>query len=196
MNWDERFSGDDFYYGDRPNDFLRAVAPRIPAGRVLLLAEGEGRNAVYLAEQGYEVTAVDGSLVALRKAQRLAAARNVTMTTVHADLGDFRVEPGAWEGVVSCYCHLPVEIRAPLHRAVVDGLKPGGLLVLEGFSKEQLAYKSGGPAALELLLSLDELRRELSGLSFVHAVQVEREVLEGLGHTGLASVVQLLGVKP
>jgi SAM-dependent methyltransferase len=179
----------------RLNDFLRSVAAQIPAGRVLMLAEGEGRNAVYLAEQGYEVTAVDSSSVGLQKAMQLAAERNVGLTTIRADLGDFTIEAEAWEGIISCFCHLHITLRVPLHQAVVRGLKPGGMFVFEGFSKEQLSYGTGGPQSLDLLMSLDELKQELAGLEFVHAVQVERKVHEGRGHTGLASVVQIWGVK-
>lgn len=194
MNWDDRFSEPGFAYGKAPNDFLVSVADRIPKGKILSLAEGEGRNAVYLASLGCEVTAVDSSAVGLRKVADLAAARNVRVTTVLADLADYRIEPCSWDCILSCYCHLPPEIRIPLHRDVVKGLKPGGLFVLEGFSKEQLAYDTGGPKSLDMLMSLEELKRELNGLEFLHALAMERDVREGSGHTGLAAVVQLLGV--
>jgi len=196
MDWDERYSEVGFAYGTAPNEFLVSVVDRIPHGRILSLAEGEGRNAVYLASLGYEVTGVDGSEVGLRKAQELAVQRRVAIATVHADLGEFAIDPARWEGIIAIYCHLPSAIRAPLHRAAVRGLKPGGVFVLEAFSKEQLNYGTGGPQSLDMLMSLDELKRELAGLEFIHAVQVERDVREGSRHTGLASVVQILGVKP
>lgn len=196
INWDERYSEAGFLYGTAPNEFLAAVADRIPPGKILSLAEGEGRNAVYLAALGYQVTGVDGSQVGLRKAQELAAERGVAITTIHADLSRFEIEPEQWDGIISFYCHLPSAIRIPLHQAAVQGLKPGGVFVLEEYSKEQLAYATGGPQELDMLMSLDELKRELAGLEFVHAVQVEREVREGSRHTGLASVVQILAIKP
>lgn len=195
-NWDERYSESGYIYGTTPNAFLVSVVERLPPGRILMLAEGEGRNAVYLASLGYQVTAVDGSAVGLRKAAELARQRGVAITTIIADLDGFRIEPGQWDGIVSCYCHLPPAIRVPLHRQVVSGLRPGGVLVLEGFSQEQLAYDTGGPKALDMLLELDQLKQELSGLEFLHAVTLERDVKEGRGHTGIASVVQLLAVKP
>ncbi|TWJ14062.1 class I SAM-dependent methyltransferase [Geobacter argillaceus] len=195
MNWDERYSEPGFAYGTAPNDFLASVVDRIPRGRILSLAEGEGRNAVYLASLGYAVTGVDGSAVGLRKAQELAAERGVAITTVVTNLGDFQIETEQWDGIISCYCHLPSAIRIPLHRAVVKGLKRGGVFVLEAFSKEQLAYGTGGPQSPDMLMSLEELKRELSGLEFIHAVEMERDVHEGNKHTGLAAVVQLLGVK-
>jgi hypothetical protein len=142
------------------------------------------------------VTGVDGSEVGLRKAMELATERSVAITAIHADLSGFEIEPEQWDGIIACYCHVPSEIRVHLHHAAVQGLKSGGVLVLEAFSKEQLAYNTGGPQSLDMLMSLDELKSELAGLEFIHAVQVEREVREGSRHTGLASVVQVLGIKP
>lgn len=196
MDWDERYSEPGFVYGTAPNEFLLSVVDRIPKGRVLSLAEGEGRNGVYLASRGYEVTGVDGSAVGLGKARELATQRGVSLATIHADLGAFAIAPEQWDGIIAIYCHLPPAIRAPLHRAAVRGLKPGGVFVLEAYSKEQLAYGTGGPPSLDMLMSLDELKEELAGLEFVHAVRLERDVREGSSHTGLASVVQILGVKP
>ncbi len=196
MNWDERYSEPGFAYGTAPNDFLVSVVDKIPHGKILSLAEGEGRNAVYLASLGYEVTGVDGSEVGLRKAMELATERGVAINTVHADLSEFEIEPEQWDGIIACYCHVPSAARISLHQAAVRGLKPGGVFVLEAFSKEQLGYGTGGPQSLDMLMSLDELKQELAGLEFVHAVQTEREVREGSGHTGLASVIQMLGIKP
>ncbi|MDD2898704.1 MAG: class I SAM-dependent methyltransferase [Desulfuromonadaceae bacterium] len=196
MDWNERYSESGYTYGTAPNDFLVSVVDAIPRGRLLSLAEGEGRNAVYLASLGHDVTAVDGSEVGLRKAETLAAERGVAITTVHADLGGYIIEAGQWDSIVACYCHLPPSIHTPLYRAAVQGLRPGGVFVLEAFCKEQLAYGTGGPPSLDLLMSLDELKQELEGLEFVCARQVERDVREGSGHTGLASVIQIMGVKP
>lgn len=196
MDWNERYSEPGFTYGTAPNEFLVSVADRIPHGRILSLAEGEGRNAVYLASLGYIVTGVDGSDIGLHKAQALAAERGVAITTIHADLSAFVIEPETWDGIIASYCHLPSAIRIPLHRAAVRGLKSGGVFVLEAYSKEQLAYGTGGPESLDMLMSLAELKQELAGLEFVHAVRIERDVREGSSHTGLASVVQLFGLKP
>ena len=196
MDWDERYREAGYAYGTAPNEFLASVVDRIPKGKILSLAEGEGRNAVFLAALGYEVTGVDGSQVGLAKAMRLAKERGVTFNALHADLGAFQIEPDQWDGIIACYCHLPSAIRIPLHQAAVRGLKSGGVFVLEAFSKAQLAYDTGGPKSLDMLMSLDELKRELSGLEFIHAVEIERNVREGSRHTGLAAVVQLLARKP
>ena len=196
MNWNERYREPGFAYGTAPNEFLISVVDRIPQGKILSLAEGEGRNAVYLASLGYQVTGVDGSEVGLRKAVELATERGVAITTIQADLSEFEIEPEQWDGIIACYCHVPSAIRIPLHRAAVRGLKPGGVFVLEAFSKEQLAYDTGGPKSLDMLMSLDDLKRELAGLEIIHAVKMERDIREGRGHTGLSSVVQILAVKP
>jgi SAM-dependent methyltransferase len=196
MNWDDRYSEPGFAYGTAPNDFLVSVADRIPKGKILSLAEGEGRNAVYLASRGFAVTGVDGSAVGLRKAEELARARGVSIQTIHADLSEFEITPEVWDGILACFCHTSPALRVALHQAAVRGLKAGGVFVLEAFSKEQLANHTGGPPSIDMLMSLDDLKQELAGLEFVHAVQIEREVREGRGHTGLASVVQILGIKP
>lgn len=195
MDWDERFSEPGFTYGTEPNDFLASVSARIPKGKVLSLAEGEGRNAVYLASLGCEVTAVDASPVGLKKAADLASARSVAITTVLADLEEYDIGEQQWDGIIACYCHLPSPLRRAVHRASVAGLKPGGVFVLEAFSKKQLEYATGGPRSLDMLMSLEELKQELAGLRFDHAVEMERSVVEGNGHTGLAAVVQIFGIK-
>lgn len=195
MDWDERFSTAGFTYGTEPNDFLASVTERIPQGKILSLAEGEGRNAVYLASRGHDVTAVDASAVGLAKAKELAESREVSITTVLADLEQFIIAPQQWDGIISCYCHLPPPLRRAVHRAAVTGLKPAGVFVLEAFSKKQLEYDSGGPKSLDMLMSLEELEAELAGLRFDHAVELERSVVEGSGHRGLAAVVQIFAVK-
>ena len=194
--WNERFNEPGFAYGTKPNDFLASVANLIPTGRVLSLAEGEGRNAVFLAGHGYDVVAVDSSAVGLEKAKCLAAERKVKISTLVADLKDFEIAPSSWNGIVSIFCHLPPTIRRTLYRAAVAGLKPGGVFVLEAYTQAQLTHGTGGPGKAELLMSLDQLKIELAGLKFVHAVEKERDVIEGKYHTGRAAVVQVVGIKP
>jgi SAM-dependent methyltransferase len=190
--WDERYSAAEFVYGTEPNEFLASVANQIPRGPVLMLGDGEGRNGVFLAGLGYEVVAVDQSAVGLAKAQRLAEERGVPLQTRQADLRDFDIELSAWAGIVSIFCHLPPEIRVPVHAAVVGGLRPGGVFVLEAYTPSQLGRGTGGPPCAEMLLSLDDLQRETAGLEFLHAAELERVVREGQYHTGPASVVQVV----
>jgi SAM-dependent methyltransferase len=196
MSWDERYGADEFAYGTEPNGFLASVADKIPNGKVLCLAEGEGRNAVYLAGLGYDVTAVDASAVGMEKAQRLAKERGVEIKTIVADLAEFDIEPDSWDGIVSIFCHVPLAIREPLHRKVVAGLKQGGVLVLEAYRPKQIDYGTGGPPVPELTMTLETLSRELDGLEFQHAQELDRDVTEGLYHTGIGAVVQLVAIKP
>lgn len=196
LMWNQRYATEEYAYGKEPNDFLRRTADDIQPGRILCLAEGEGRNAVYLAQQGWKVTAVDISEVGLAKAQRLAAERGVHIETVQADLADFTIEPNSWEAVVSIFCHLPSNIRAPLHERVVSGLKPGGTLVLEAYHPRQLELGTGGPSTPELLADLNTLRAELRGMNLQLMQEIERPVQEGIYHQGESAVVQILGFKP
>jgi SAM-dependent methyltransferase len=193
--WNERYSQPGFAYGTEPNDFLRSVAAKIPRGKILSLAEGEGRNATFLASLGCDVTAVDSSEVGLAKAKELARGRGFAVKTVLADLASYQIAPDAWNGIVSIFCHLPKTVRQSVHRAVVSGLKPGGVFVLEAYTPRQLSFGTGGPKSPEFLMSLDELRSELVGLRLLHAAELDRDVIEGSFHTGRASVVQILALK-
>lgn len=194
--WDQRYFLDDFVYGTEPNDFLVASAAAISPGPVLCLAEGEGRNAVWLAERGYEVTAVDQSVVALAKAQRLAAGRGVAIKTIVADLASFTIVSGAWSGIVSLWAHVPAALRRSVHLQAVQGLRPGGVFILEAYTPAQLAFDTGGPRNLDMLMTGMQLREELAGLEFQILRELERDVREGTKHTGRAAVVQVVARKP
>jgi SAM-dependent methyltransferase len=195
QRWDARYSEPGFAYGDAANDFLAAVAKQIPPGPVLTIGEGEGRNAMFLASLGYDVTAVDQSEVGLAKARRRAEERGLTIRTQQADLREFPIEPEAWAGVVSIFCHLPPSIRVPLYVAIVRGLRPGGVFILEAYHPTQHGRGTGGPQSAEMMVTLEDLRRELAGLEFVLAQELEREVREGAYHTGVAAVTQLVARK-
>jgi len=193
--WDERYSGDDFAYGTQPNDFLVATANALPVGRALCLAEGEGRNAVWLARRGFDVTAVDMSQVGLDKARKLAERQGVDIRTIRADLADFVIEPEGWDVIISIFCHLPPPLRRVVHRRSVGGLKGGGFFLLEGFTPSQLDLGTGGPPSAELMMDLETLRGELAGLDFIHQQELERAIHEGEFHNGRSAVVQVVGVK-
>lgn len=194
--WDERYRAETYAYGTEPNAFLVDMVGWLPKGRVLCIGEGEGRNAVWLAGLGYRVTAVDASAVGLDKAARLAKARGVEITTVHADLAHFDIGQGAWDGIVSIFCHLPPALRADVHRRCVAGLRPGGVIVLEAYTPRQIAHGSCGPPTEALMMDEETLRAELAGLESVHLQECERVVHEGAFHDGLGAVVQLVGRRP
>lgn len=194
--WDQRYDTEEYVYGTEPNTFLAAHCQTIPRGAVLCLAAGEGRNAVHLARQGYEVTAVDRSPVGLRKARRLALEAGVPLETVSADLAEYPFELDSLSGVTSIFCHLPPELRRGVHAQVVEALRPGGVLILEAYTPDQLGRGTGGPPDASLMMCLADLRQELSGLVFEHAEELEREVVEGRFHSGMAAVVQVVARKP
>lgn len=193
--WDERYSESEYAYGKEPNSWLVSVAEQIPQGRVLCLCEGEGRNAVFLARQGCQVTAVDASAVGMAKARQLAKERGVEIDTVVSDLADFSIAPGAWDAIVSIFCHVPPKLRVSVHKQCVAGLKPGGMLILEAYTPRQIDYGTGGPPVAEMTMALAALREELSGLEFLHARELERDVVEGRYHTGKGAVVQIVARK-
>lgn len=195
-HWDERYAQAGYWYGEAPNDFLRAVAGQLAAGAdVLSIGEGEGRNGVYLATLGHRVTGVDASALGLAKAEALAAARGVVIEVVEASLETFDLGVDRWDGIVSIWCHLPTALRRDVHARVVRALKPGGLVMLEAYRPEQLEYGTGGPSDPSMLYRLDDLRRDFTGLEIVHGVEIVREVHEGVGHNGLSAVVQLVARK-
>jgi SAM-dependent methyltransferase len=197
LSWDERYAEAEYVYGKEPNSFLNERAGLIPrGGAVLCLAEGEGRNAVWLAQQGFKVTGVDSSSVGMGKAQALASERGVSIETQCADLADYHIEQNHWDGIVSIFCHVPPPVRQRLHKEAVKGLKSGGILILEAYRPKQLEYGTGGPPVAELMMQLDMIKQELHGLEWLHAVELDREVVEGKFHTGKGAVVQLVGKKP
>jgi SAM-dependent methyltransferase len=190
--WNDRYGGADYFYGTAPNDFLVSVATEIPAGPVLCLAEGEGRNAIFLAGRGHAVTAVDQAEAGVAKMRALAQQRGVPLTTIAADLTDFGVSPGAWSGIVAIFMHLPPALRRTVLARAAAGLRPGGVFIMEAYRPAQLAYSTGGPRDVTLLPTLAELRAELGGLELIIAREPERDVREGGGHTGMSAVVQVL----
>jgi SAM-dependent methyltransferase len=197
--WDERYAADEYVYGTEPNDFLRAEYHRIPTGgTVLCLADGEGRNGVFLAMQGYKVTSVDLSSVGLAKARTLAKAAGVELSTVHADLAEYDLGERAWEGIVSVFCHVPQELRERLHGNVARALRSGGMFILEAYTPDQPGNNSGGPPAAmsDRLMTAAQLQHELSGCNVISCRELTREIHEGTLHNGHSSVVQCLATTP
>ncbi len=189
--WDERFGEDGYIYGTEPNDFVAAQAHLIPrGGRVLCLAEGEGRNSVFLAKHGYRVTGVDQSSVGLEKARQLAAREGVDVEYVQCDLASFDLGSSRWDAIVSVFAHVPSDVRRALHAKVADALTPAGVLILEAYTPSQLGRGTGGPREDSMMMSAARLRDELTGMSFDVLQELEREIVEGTHHNGIGAVVQ------
>lgn len=196
QTWEARYGADGYLFGTEPNDFLREAAAGLPPGDALCLADGEGRNGVFLAQAGHRVTSVDLTENGMAKARRLAAERGVTIHTVVADLAEWDLGHERWDLIVSIFFHCPPPVRRRIHAALAGALRPGGRFILESYTPAQIGRGTGGPPVPELTNTLADLRAELTGLEIVHGAELERPVIEGSGHTGLASVVQVVARRP
>ena len=191
--WEERYAAEEYAYGEEPNAFFKACSDGLAVpGRLLLPGEGEGRNAVYAARQGWKVDAFDFSPAAREKALRLAERHGVHINYEVADYESVRIEPKAYDAVALIFTHKHESIRRPVHRKLASALKPGGHLFLEAYSKAQLDYGTGGPPNEQMLYTLEDLREDFSNLEIVELEKLEVEIHEGRYHTGLASVVRLV----
>lgn len=194
--WDERYGTSDYVYGTEPNEFLRVRVADVAPGDALCLADGEGRNSVFLAEQGFRVSAVDLSGAGVAKALALAAERGVTIDSQQGDLATFDLGEDRWDLIVSIFAHVPPGVRGALHARVARALRPGGRLILEAYTPDQIGRGTGGPPTPEMTMTLAGLRGELVGLEFVHGEELLRDVVEGPGHTGTGAVVQVIARRP
>jgi SAM-dependent methyltransferase len=195
--WNKRFSGDDFLFGREPNAYLVASAHHLPAGgRVLCVADGEGRNSVWLAQQGFQVDAFDIADAGVAKARQLAAAAGVQVQFEVAD-GDTRAWPAdTYDAVVAVFVQFAdPDQRTRLFKHMVTTLKPGGTLLLQGYTPRQLDYKTGGPPILSHLYTEDLLREAFAGLHIVELRSYEADIHEGSGHHGRSALVGLVARK-
>lgn len=192
--WNERYTTDEYLYGTEANSFL-AENVDLLRGPILSLSEGEGRNAVFLAARGLSVLGVDCSEVGLEKAQSLAKSHDVVIETEVADLAVFQPKDNHFSSIVSISAHLPSAIRHKLYPLIEKALKPDGIFLLEAYSETQLTKNTGGPKDIDMLMTVAKLRQELPSLKPLLAREIEREVSEGKGHTGMASVVQYIARK-
>jgi 2-polyprenyl-3-methyl-5-hydroxy-6-metoxy-1,4-benzoquinol methylase len=195
--WNARYAETGYAYGTEPNAFLVAQKNYLKSGgKALAVADGEGRNGVWLAQQGLDVLSVDASEVGLRKTQELAAERGVTIRTEKVDLTTWAWPNQQFDVVAAIYIHFPPEVRARMHRHMYDALKPGGILMLEAFTPDQLQYKSGGPPVLEMLFTADMLRNDFAGGEVLLLEETTTELVEGKYHRGPAAVVRLILRRP
>lgn len=192
--WDARFFSADFTYGSRPNVFVAGQAARIPAGSsVVDFGAGEGRNAVWLAEQGYEVTAIDFSAVGLEKARKLAAERGVAIETQLADIAFWKPDR-QWDAAICTYLHMSLNHRLKFYTAVQAALRPGGLFIGQWFRPEQrtMGYTSGGPPTIDLMIEPSELEQYFKWGDILVCEPADITLAEGAYHQGPAAVVQLV----
>jgi SAM-dependent methyltransferase len=192
--WDERYSGAEFEWTTRPNQFVAAELPDLPPGRALDLAAGEGRNSVWLAERGWRVTAVDFSRVGLGKGRKLAAARRLDETRIEwivADLLDYEPEQDAFDLVLIAYFQVGAELRATVLGRAAGALVPGGTLLVVGHDLTNLTEGVGGPQYPEVLYTPEAITAELSGLRVLRADRVRRTVeRDGASATAIDTLVR------
>jgi len=193
--WDERYKEEVYAYGQEPNDFLKAQ--EFGSGlNVLCLAEGEGRNGVYLASLGNDVTCIDYSEAGLEKTKQLALLKGQEVSCFCADLSDVELEPLKWDLIIGVFAHFPPNVKKHIWPQISNALKPGGRLVMEVYDLEQLRFGTGGPQQEALLYSKEELV-ELLGNAFssLQIDKVYREVKEGTYHNGASATLQIIAVK-
>jgi len=194
--WDERFSQVEPVYGETPNGYVQAQAFRLQPGmKVLVPADGYGRNGIWLAKQGLRVHTVDLSPVGVARAQAAARAAGLPMTIELCDLSTWNWLVEEFDAVVSIFLHLPPELRVKVHAAMPRALKPGGLLIVEAFSPAQLQYSSGGPKQVDLLYTADMLRRDFAPAEALELEETETQLNEGHMHSGPAAVVHAVFCK-
>jgi SAM-dependent methyltransferase len=193
--WNQRYSAEEFAYGTEPNLFFKEHIEKLTPGKILLPAEGEGRNAVYAARLGWDVTAFDVSVEGKRKAELLAAENSVTINYLLAGYDDIYFEPETFDCVVLVFAHIDSDKREKYHRKMISFLKPGGFLLLEVFSKKQINNNSGGPRDFRLLYSKAELETDFQHLSVLKTEEPDVELYEGQFHNGIASVIRVVGKK-
>jgi SAM-dependent methyltransferase len=194
--WDKRYSEDEFAYGERPNDFLAEnVGSLPPGGKVLCLADGEGRNSFFLAQKGFQVTGVDFSEVGMAKAQAKSQAAGLEIDYVVADLDQYSLGESKWDAIVSIFAHFPVPLRHKVHGHIATALKPGGVFLLEAYRPEQFEYKTGGPPDLSMMMESKLLQNEIPGLKVEYSRDVVRDIHEGKYHHGKSAVVQFIARK-
>lgn len=200
--WNARYAAENYAYGEAPNEFLKAQIDNLAnTGKILFPAEGEGRNAVYAAQKGWNVEAFDISESGRSKALQLAENQGITINYQVGNLKDFNYEANSFDAIALIYAHLPPPIKNEYFPAFVNLLKPNGLIIFEGFSKSHLPYRMknpavGGPDKLEMLFSIDEVKSYFPNFEILKVEDVEVILNEGEFHQGTGKVIRFIGRKP
>lgn len=195
--WDDRYNRAEYAFGTAPNQFLTMQQQRLKPGmKTLVVGDGEGRNGVWLAKQGLDVLSVDLSPIGIEKTQALAKQNQVELQTQCADLTQWDWIEGTYDLVVSIYVHFSPDDRQRMHRSMLHTLKPGGLIILEGFNPEQLQYQreyaSGGPNNPAMLFDPEMLREDFDRGKILELTETITELREGTSHDGKAAVIRLI----
>lgn len=195
--WDEKYDKDEWHYGKEPNDFLKSCEGYFKEGqRVLCLGAGEGRNALYLLQKGLDVDAIDLSPVGLAKLHKTANDLGLSLLTVTpTDVMDYHFMENEYDLITAIWFHGPDQFKDYVFKNVKKALKPGGYFLVEAYRPEQLNYKTGGPPSADLMYTKSQLEESFSDFNIVKSEELEREIQEGVGHSGQSAVVQFLAKK-
>ena len=193
--WNQRYAVEEYVYGTEPNRFLQEQLKKLLPGIILLPAEGEGRNAVFAARNGWDVTAFDSSTEAKKKADQLAVIHKTNIIYLLNDFENVHFDLNSFDCIALIYAHMQPGKRKTYHRKLTDYLKKGGTLILEGFSKDQINKTTGGPRNIDMLFSEKELKDDFSGFAELQINKREIEFNEGRFHQGIASVIRVVGLK-
>ncbi len=198
--WNERYANEAYAYGTKPNNYLVQCLEKFTPAEILFAAEGEGRNAVYAAQLGWDVSAFDISEEGKKKADKLAEELSVS---INYQVGDYKLmgfEKNQFDAIALIYAHFPASIKSIIHKDLLEYLKPGGVIIFEAFGKNNLPLKQknpsiGGPDDINMLFSIEELNSDFQNFEILNLEEVEVELQEGLYHNGVGSVVRFLGIK-
>lgn len=198
--WDERFSGEEYIYGEEPNEYLRSRLSELYPGEIMFAAEGEGRNAVFAAKEAWKVTAFDQSREGKKKAMKLAEKTGVEIDYRVGELPELGYEKDEVDVIALIYAHFPVELRAEYHKLLLSYLRRDGLIIFEGFNKNHPEYQKknptvGGPKDDALLFSMEEIKKDFGELNFLELYEAEVDLQEGEFHKGLGSVIRFVAQK-
>lgn len=193
--WNDRFKDQEYVYGTQPNQFFKEQIDALSPGKVLFVCEGEGRNAVYAAQLGWEVHAFDLSEEGQKKAMQLAAQKNVTIHYQIENAATVAYPDNTFDAIVLIFAHFPATIRQSIHQKVVDWLLPGGLVIMEAFHPNQLHNSSGGPRDLSMLYSLELVEEDFPNLDILRLTKEVITLDEGRYHQGTADVIRFIGKK-
>ena len=196
--WNDRYSTDEFAYGEQPNNYLKEQLVQLDTGTILFPAEGEGRNAVFAAKLGWKVSAFDISIEGKNKALQLAENNNVSIDYQVGELQELDYKAEQFDAIALIYAHFPSAIKSTYHKILSNYLRKGGLLIFEAFSKKHLDYlakdeKVGGPKEIDMLFSIEEIRTDFENYEVLALEEKEIELNEGLFHNGLGSVIRFVG---
>ena len=198
--WNDRYSNEEFAYGTSPNNYLKEQIEKLQPGKILFPAEGEGRNAIFAAQNGWTVAAFDISAEGKNKALKLADANNVVIDYQVGELETLNYQKEQFDAIALIYAHFPAAIKSSIHKTLDQYLRKGGIIIFEAFSKKHLDYlaindKVGGPKDIESLFSTEEIQADFSNYEIITLEEKEIELNEGLFHNGKGSVIRFIGRK-